>query len=180
LEQQAQESGKGRGANSNGSFLLVPASTLSKDGNKLQPATRYSWYYSSKAERPPYTFVDVGDRYINHGTKKIEPTSASASTSNSDSQITKVAVEEKAKKEKEEVRARRLAVQKALARKALALRRPQLVKEREELEKIFNAEAKIADARRKLAGKLAEKQKRAAEQQKNIEKSTAAMKGLRI
>lgn len=158
--------------------MLVPASTQAADGKQLRPATKFSWYYSSKPGRPPYTFVDIGDRYLNQGKKIVDPESLSTSSSTSISNpvAAKMAEEEKAKKRNEEIRAKRLVAQKALARKALALRRPLLVKEREELDRIFNAEAKIADARRKLL----DRQKRAAELQKGIEKSTATLKNLRI
>lgn len=143
-----------------GSLRLVPTSALSREGQKFSSATKYAWFYPAKVGRPPYTFVDVGNRYLKRG-KKV------------------VVVEEEAenkKKHKEEARAKRHAAQMVLAHKALALRRPQLVREREELEKIFKAETKIAVTRQKIL----EERKQLAETQQEVARSKAAMDNLQL
>ncbi|KIM32941.1 hypothetical protein M408DRAFT_189572 [Serendipita vermifera MAFF 305830] len=45
-------------------LVVVPASTLQKDGTPSKPATRYQWFYPNRAGRAPHTFVDVGHRYL--------------------------------------------------------------------------------------------------------------------
>jgi hypothetical protein len=46
------------------SIVVAPVSLKRPDGKPFRSATKYKWFYPSKAGRPPYTFVDVGHRYL--------------------------------------------------------------------------------------------------------------------
>jgi hypothetical protein len=45
-------------------LVVVPTSTVNKDGTPSKAATRYQWFYPTKAGRAPHTFVDVKHRYL--------------------------------------------------------------------------------------------------------------------
>jgi hypothetical protein len=46
------------------SIVIAPVSLKQPNGKPFRSATKYKWFYPSKAGRPPYTFVDVGHRYL--------------------------------------------------------------------------------------------------------------------
>ncbi|PVF99865.1 hypothetical protein CPB86DRAFT_796241 [Serendipita vermifera] len=96
------------------SVMVVPVSTTDENGNVLKSATKYKWFYPARAGRSPYTFVDVGDRYLRSG------------------HYTRKAKKSQDLKEKDQ---RAHDKQLDLARKANVIRRSLLVKEREELSK---------------------------------------------
>jgi hypothetical protein len=45
-------------------LVVAPVSLKGPNGKPLKSATKYMWFYPAKAGRTPYTFVDVGHRYL--------------------------------------------------------------------------------------------------------------------
>lgn len=45
-------------------LVVAPVSLKRPNGKPFKSATKYMWFYPAKAGRPPYTFVDVGHRYL--------------------------------------------------------------------------------------------------------------------
>jgi hypothetical protein len=92
----------------------VPVSTTNQDGKVLKSATKYKWFYPARAGRSPYTFVDVGDRYLKTG-----------------HYARKAKKDQELKEKDQQAHDKQL----DLARKANIVRRSLLIKEREELSK---------------------------------------------
>ncbi|KAG8836080.1 hypothetical protein FRC17_010013 [Serendipita sp. 399] len=44
-------------------LVVAPALMRDAKGKLFESATKYKWFYPARPGRPPYTFVDVGDRY---------------------------------------------------------------------------------------------------------------------
>lgn len=64
LEQDAKRGAAEKAAAHARALAVVPASTLQKGGEPTTAATRYKWFYPNRVGRAPYTFVDVGHRYL--------------------------------------------------------------------------------------------------------------------
>lgn len=45
-------------------IAVAPVSLKGPNGKPFKSASRYRWFYPAKVGRPPYTFVDVGHRYL--------------------------------------------------------------------------------------------------------------------